>query len=135
MIRTSTHPTTGHQGPSPRTDTSAAPSLALRKRRGGHHPRFEPLEDRLLLDASSNLNALKGAAATLGNFAASLAAGPLNEDLPILSGGASTLSQILNLGSDFSTLGTALGQINTANVAGAGDPKSELQAELGSAFT
>jgi Ca2+-binding RTX toxin-like protein len=88
-----------------------------------------------MLDASSNLNALKGAAATLGNFAASLAAGPLNQDLPILSGGASALSQILNLSSSFGTLGTNLGQINTSNVSGASDPKAALQSELGSAFT
>jgi hypothetical protein len=88
-----------------------------------------------MLDASSNLNALKGAAATLGSFAASLAAGPLNEDLPILSGGASELAQILGLSNDFSVLGNALNQINTANVTGAGDPKATLQSELGSGFT
>ncbi|MDR3638691.1 MAG: calcium-binding protein [Isosphaeraceae bacterium] len=135
MIRNSAHGTFGHRGLSPRTETSFAPSAQGRRHRRWHRPRFEPLEDRIVLDSSSNLNALKGAASTLSSFAASLAAGPLNEDLPILSGGASTLGQILNLNSSLSALETSLGQINTASVAGAGDPKAELQSELGSAFT
>ena len=88
-----------------------------------------------MLDASSNLSALQGAAGTLSSFAASLAAGPLNEDLPILSGGASALGQILGLNSSFGALGTSLGQINAPNVAAAADPKAALQAELGPAFT
>ncbi len=108
---------------------------ARRRRRLWHRPGLEQLEARIALDASSNLTALKGAASALGSFAASLAAGPLNEDLPILSGGASALSQILGLNSSFGSLGTDLGQIDTTSVATAADPKAALQSELGSAFT
>jgi len=98
-----------------------------------HRPCLEDLEDRIAPTIGSDLTALQNAAGTVGNFASSLAAGPLNQSLPIVSGGTSTLSQILGVGPTLNTISSALNSINT-------DPNTTnsaqaLQNELGAGFT
>jgi hypothetical protein len=98
-----------------------------------YRPYLEHLEDRTLLDAGPALTALHNASGTVSNFASSLQSGPLNEPLPIVSGGTSTLSQILGLSTPFQTISSALNTINTD--ASTTNSASALQNELGPGFT
>lgn len=97
-----------------------------------HRPSLEHLEDRIVLDAASNLAALHNASGTVANFASSLASGPLNQDLPIISGSAGTLGQILGVSSTFDTIKNALNNIDPTKVNNAANKVAELQKELNS---
>jgi hypothetical protein len=87
-----------------------------------YRPYLEQLEDRIVLDGVIGqelgflVNASGSSPGTVGDFASSLANGPLNQSLPILAGSTNSLTQILGLSSSLGTINSALNNIHPLTV-------------------